>query len=171
MLTENNYKFTHEGDTLSHQIRALDFKNNKGGLFKQWEINDFTIKQVNGNGEEDAIWFWTKYLKIEDIDNDGLIDLVLVYGSWGTNGYDDGRIKMLTFYKGQKIAIRHQNGVLDDERNTQVDAAFYFLPIVFQNAVEGIMNRLTADNHAIFPHGWQAAMKKHKLKFDERHQP
>ena len=168
-LTEKIDSITPAKDTLHYKIKAFNFRSTAGGLEKQWEVNDFTINQANDNGKENSIWFWTKYTEFNDIDNDGLVDPILVYGTSGTNGYDDGRIKILCFYKGQKNVIRHQNGVLDFERNTQVDQIFYSLPSIIQNHIISLMQKIADDNLAIFPYGWQNAMKNKELKFDERH--
>ncbi len=151
-------------DTICHQIKAICLLSDGAKFTKQWALNDFIIKQVNGNGTESSISFWTKYFELKDSDNDGIIDPVITYGSFGTNGVDDGRIKILIYYKGQKIAIRHQNGVLDEERNTTVDQSFYSLPTTLQNSVMNIMKRIMADKNGIFPADWDKGMKAHKLK-------
>lgn len=166
VLSEKSDTITSK-DTLHYKIKAFHFKNSKSVFEKKWEVNDFIMQQTNGNGKETSIWFWTKYTSFTDLDKDGLIDPVLVYGTSGTNGSDDGRVKILVFYKGQKSAIRHQNGVLDFERNTQVDETFYLLPNVIQDQVKNTMQKIHDHSHAIFPYGWQEAMKKHKTKFHE----
>ena len=84
------------------------------------------------------------------------------------NGTADGRIKFVVNYKGQKITIRHQNGVLDFERETQVDKAFYGLPTALQMAVKQKMELMVKNGQAIFPAGWQAAMKAGKTSIHER---
>jgi len=161
-MNENN-------DTLHTKIRGFNFLSTPNGLVKQWEINDFTIKQVVAGDMETSIWFWSKFSEFNDIDKDGLIDPIVIYGTAGLNMYDDGRLKILVYYKEKKIAIRHQNGVLDYERNTQVDEAFYSLPLVIQSRVKAIMKKITDNHLAIFPAGWEKAMANHKLKFDENH--
>ncbi|SMC44881.1 hypothetical protein SAMN04488524_0488 [Pedobacter africanus] len=167
VLTESTNVKAPRTDTLHHHIKALNFQAEKNGLIKKWEIDDSIIKQPGNDEMENSIWFWTKYTALKDIDNDGLIDPVMVYGTSGLNHTDDGRIKILTYYKGKKFAIRHQNGTLDFERNTRVDKAFYTLPVKIQEHVKLIMQKMTGDGHAIFPYGWQKAMKAHKIYFDE----
>jgi hypothetical protein len=167
VLTETNDGVTAEKDTLHLKIKAFNFKESAAGLEKQWEVTDFTLPKADDYDGEETIWFWTKYLNVKDIDKDGLADVILVYGTNALNGYDDGRIKIILWHKGDKIAIRHQNGVLDDERNTQVDAKFYTLPAPLQDHVKALMDKMDSDRVAIFPYGWQEAMKAHKLKFDE----
>lgn len=166
VLTEK-YDGTKEADTLHYKIKAVCLKSNAGKLEKKWEINDF-ITRIDGTDEnEESIWFWTKYSSFTDIDKDGITEPVIVYGTNGYNGYDDGRIKILIFYKGEKIAIRHQNGVLDEVRNTEVDPKFYKLPESVQNHVKKTMNTIMENSNGIFPNGWEKNMKKHKAKFDE----
>lgn len=167
VLTESNDTITADKDTLHYRIKAFNFRQDKSGLIKKWEMNDFITKQATTEYIENSIWFWTKYSEFADIDNDSLIDPILIYGTSGMNYTSDGRIKILIYYKGQKFAIRHQNGTLDFERNTHVDKAFYSLPLGLQDHIKLIMKKMTDDDNAIFPYGWQTAMKAHKLYFDE----
>lgn len=131
-----------------------------------WSMKDEKMKD-NGVSEEFGMWFWTKYFDIKDIDGDGLVDPILIYGTNGMNKYDDGRIKILVYYKGVKYGIRHQNGTLDNERNTKVDAGFYKLPAAIQKHVKSVMDQMVVKSHAIFPAGWEEAMKAKKTAFDE----
>ena len=165
ILTESRNEITADKDTLNHQIKATNVKADKGSFSKLWEINDNTIK--NGN-DENSIWFWSKYIDFKDYDGDGLADPIIIYGTSGANGYDNGRIKFIILYKGQKVAIRHQNGVLDFERETKVDKAFYDLPQTLQAAIKQKMELMMKSNQAIFPAGWQTAMKNKKTTFNER---
>ena len=166
VLTESADRIVKE-ETFHHKIKAINFRLENKELVQQWEINDFITKQENDYGTENSIWFWTKYIELNDLDNDQLIDPIIVYGSSAENSTSDGRIKILIYYKGQKFAIRHQNGILDDERNTQVDKAYYSLPQKIKINVKKIMDRIKEDQNGIFPNGWQEAMKKQKTKFDE----
>lgn len=85
-------------------------------------------RTTRGEDGESTIWFWTSDISFKDYDGDGLIEPVIVYGTWGINGYDDGRVKIIIFYKGKKVAIRHQSSVLDGGRSTEYDAAYESLP-------------------------------------------
>jgi len=167
VLTESDDTITGNGDTLSYNIKAFDIADTENGLFKKWELNDFRIKQTNVDRWESCIWFWTTYSEFQDIDNDSIINPVIVYGTEGKNGYDDGRIIIIIHYNDQIIAIRHQNGVLDFDRNTKVDSLFYYLPVELQNEVKSIMTEMEENNHAIFPFGWQDAMNRKEIYFDE----
>lgn len=165
LLTESDDEINTNGDTLSHHIKAVQLKAGADSFSRVWEINDHIVKDER---EESSIWFWTKYMEFKDYNGDGLIDPVIIYGTSGMNGYDDGRIKFIIYFNGQKIAIRHQNGVLDSERETQVDKAFYNLPAAMQSAIQQKMELMMENNHAIFPAGWDKAMKNKKTFFSER---
>lgn len=165
ILTENKIGVNEEKEAVNNKIKAIGIKEEGGVLAKILDINDAILKNEN---DESSIWFWTKYIDFNDYDQDGIADAILVYGTSGSNGYDDGRIKVIVLYKGQKIAIRHQNGILDDERETQVDKQFYSLPIALQNAVKKKMDLISENDHGTFPDGWQDAMKKQKLIINER---
>lgn len=157
VLTEDKINPSKEGN-FNNAVKALNFKVENNIWTKTFETNDFKQEQ------EDSIWFWTKYVYVEDFDNDGIIEPMLFYGTNGYNGYDDGRIKILTYYKGQKIGIRIQNGVLDDERNFSVDAGFYNLPKSIQDKIVEQMNKMVENGHSILPYGWQKKMAK-KMTF------
>ncbi|WP_282081093.1 M949_RS01915 family surface polysaccharide biosynthesis protein [Aquimarina algiphila] len=164
VMTEKEYKIEGEKKYFD-AIKAFNFKVENGNYTQQWMIRDFFLE--DNYSEEYYISFWTKYFEIKDYDGDGLVDPILTYGTLAMNEYDDGRIKILIFYKGKKRAIRHKNGVHDDERNTQVDKEFYALPIPIQNRATNIMELITKNNHGIFPYGWETAMKNKELWFDE----
>lgn len=151
ILTESNDSIVNNKDTFNHSIKAINLKIDKNNLVKVWELNDNTIKNEK---EENSIWFWTSYFDFKDFDNDGLVEPIIVYGTSAMNGFDDGRIKFITFYKGQKIAIRHQNGVLDNERQTQIDKAFYSLPQKLKDNIKSKMTLMEKQNKAIFTATW-----------------
>jgi len=111
--------------------------------------------------------FWTKFFELDDFDGDGIIDPILIYGTYGMNGSDDGRIKIIILQNNQKIAIRHQNGILDGERSSIVDATFYDLPEGIQKQVIKQMKAIMENESGIFPSGWEEAMAAKKLKLTE----
>lgn len=151
VLTESNDKITADTagkDTISYKIRAVNLKRSPGGLIKQWEMNDFIIKNHEYGEMEERIWFWTKYSSFTDIDHDGLVEPILVYGAAGINGYDDGRIKILTWYKGKKVAFGFQNSVSDYGRDTQYDDALNHLPKTIQQHVFGLLERIEKDHES-----------------------
>jgi hypothetical protein len=165
LLTESRNQITSDKDTLNHKIKSVNVKSANGSFTKTWEINDNVVKTEN---DESSIRFWTKYIDFRDCDGDGLVDPIIIYGTSAANGYDDGRIKFIIYYRGEKIAVRHQNGVLDFERETQVDKAFYDLPQSLQTSVKQKIELMMKNNQAIFPAGWQIAMKNKKTTFNER---
>lgn len=129
VLAESNDSIVSGKDTMHKNIKAINFLRVNNVLVKNWEMNDFILGQTKENEGEKSIWFWTKYFLLSDLDGDSIIDQIIVYGSLGAYDNDNGRIKILIYYKGQKSAIRHQNGALDFERNTKVDKSFYELPL------------------------------------------
>ena len=152
--------------TLNRRIKAVNLKEVQGEFFKQWEINDFIIN--NKNEEEISVWFWKKYLLFNDADGDGLVDPILVYGTRNNFNYTgNGRVKILIFHKGKKSAIRHQGGVLDGERETQIDPSFYKLSPKLQDVVKKQMAFMETDQNTYFPRYWEKQMKKKKLLLTE----
>ena len=158
VLCESQDEIKSKKDTINKNIHALLFKESAGGLEKQWEIKDNIIKSET---EESCIWFWTRYLDFQDFDQDGLVDYTIVYGTKGMNGYMDGRMKILMVNKqGEKVFIRHQNGVLDDERITKIDQAFYALPTIWQRAMQKRMQLIEKEEKIILAPEWQKQMKQ-----------
>jgi hypothetical protein len=155
-LTER-FDGTADGDTVHHQIKAFHFKLSNGILTKEREIYDFTIEP------ETSIWFWTKYFQFRDIDNDGLIEPIIVYGS-RRDDFDQFRVKILIYYKNQKYAIRHSHCDLDYCRFTQIDKEFYNLPKPVIEEVKNIIRAIEENGHAYFGH-WESAMEKRSTKF------
>ncbi|MDQ7948371.1 MAG: hypothetical protein REI78_12200 [Pedobacter sp.] len=159
-LTESADTTNTEKDTVNFTIKAFNFKADQSPIVKKWEINDFRLPNVKNEVKETSIWFWTKYCSFTDLDGDGLADPVIVYGTFGHDGYSDGRVKILTFYKGQKVAIRHQNSTLDPMRKMQVDATFYALPKKIQDHTKQLMATMMEKKHALFPSSYLEKMEK-----------
>jgi|SRR5215469_3948642 len=151
VLTESDDSISNDKDTFSHSIKAVNLRIDNGKLNKVWELNDNIVKNWH---EENSIWFWTSYFDFKDFDNDGLIEPIIVYGTSAMNGYDDGRIKFIIYYKGKKIAIRHQNGILDDERETKIDDTFFSLPPKLKDNIKSKMALMEKQNKAIFTQTW-----------------
>ena len=157
VLTESRDSIGSNKDTISHNIKAVTLKNENGKLSKAWELSDAIDKAKKG---EKAIWFWSKYIDFKDLDKDAMTEAIIVYGTEGANHFEDGRIGIAIFYKGQKIMVRQQNGTLDFERKLQVEKSFYALPKPIQHAVIEKMKALAKKWQAIFPVGWEQAMAK-----------
>lgn len=145
----------------SIKVFSYLFKNNTYKI--EWKLNDFIMPSLH----EYSISHWTKYFSIDDYDKDGIADPIIIYGTFGMNDTEDGRIKIVIYYKGNKRVIRHQNGTLDYERHTQVDKEFYELPIEIQTHVQTIIKNINKNGHGLFPYNWEKDMKNKKLKFDE----
>lgn len=145
-----------EDDTTHYKIKAINLKYEGGQFVKQWELNDYILTAQM----EESIWFYTKYVTIKDLDGDGETDPLIIYGSTGQNGKSDGRLKILMYYKGKKVAIRHQNSEFDGSRTTEVDKEFYELPEKVQSFVKGMMKRLADDGQVIYASNWVQQMSK-----------
>lgn len=161
VLTEDNFEKSTTDIPVNKAIKAFNFKREKDSFTKNFEINDTKI------AEESSIWFWSRYIYVEDFDNDGIIEPIIFYGTHGSNGYDDGRAKILIYYKEKKIGIRIQNGTLDDERNFSVDSEFYSLPKSIQDKVVEQMELMVEKQHSLLPYGWQKNMEKKRTLIKE----
>lgn len=167
VMTENKIICSEGKGWCYDAIKAFCFSYKNKQFTLKWKMTDFILPKKDDVKEEFSIWFWTKYFKLDDYDKDGFIDPIIVYGTSSLNDTEDGRIKILVYHHGKKRAIRHQNGTLDYERTTQIDKLYYKLPLEIQERVKNIMENIPKNNHGIFPHGWQEAMKNKKLTFDE----
>lgn len=151
-------------------IVAFCFLVDAGGNIDklEWKIADFIeANKENIHSNETAMWFWTKFLRLDDLDKNGVIDPIIVYGTRAENGVEDGRLKMLIFMNGEKIGIRHQDSTSDYGRHTKVDARYYELALEVQSQVNELMQLIYNSGNTIFPAGWQEAMKAKKIYFDE----
>lgn len=162
LLTEAFDSVIHDGpnaDTLHQSIKAISLRATVDGYTKNWEINDFIDKSMG----ETSIWFWSKSCSFTDLDGDGVSDVFIAY-STGVPEEDGagGRLKLILFYKGKKIAIRHQDSELDEGRETRVDAEFYALPVVVQRKGIAILKRIEENKEAYLGSSWEEGMAKHK---------
>ncbi|UOQ52541.1 M949_RS01915 family surface polysaccharide biosynthesis protein [Hymenobacter cellulosivorans] len=155
VLMESRDRLDEEKEPISSRIKAVTLRQNGSQLSKSWKVNDYLVAEK----KEQSIWFWTKFASFQDYDHDAVIDPILVYGT-AARGADDGRIKIIIYYRGQKIVLRHQNGDLDVQRNIQVDKAFYGLPAPLQAAVRQKLALIEKNNLTLLPNGWQQAMAK-----------
>ena len=101
---------------------------------------------------EKAMWFYTRYISLTDLNNDGYIDPIVLYGSESQYGepYEENRLKFILYYLGKKTAIRHQNSSLDDGRHTQIDRSYYKLPSALKRKIRSIVATLEEREHALF---------------------
>ena len=163
VLTEHSY-VNQDDETNYDKIRAYSFLVTKGTWTLEWQMKDF----MNTKVEEYSIWFWSRYIRLDDLDGDGVVDPILVYGTSGMNFFEDGRMKILIYKNNKKVAIRHQNSLSDFGRHTQVDEYFYKFEDTLQSYVKKIMKEMLSNDHVLFSHGWQESMGKGKLKFLKR---
>jgi len=133
-------------DTFSRNIKAVGLRLNGSTFTKIWELNDHILK----NHGEYAIWFWKSYISFKDYDGDGLLDPFLVYGTWGENGYTDGRVKFIIYLKGKKYAMRHQSSDFDEGRSTEFDAGYEALPKKLKDEMNAMIARIQKEDRAYF---------------------
>ncbi|MEM6805830.1 MAG: hypothetical protein AAF696_30815 [Bacteroidota bacterium] len=126
-------------------------------------MQDFIRKERTEElDEEHHIQFLEDYINTKDLDGDGVADIVLVYATKSINGWHDGRLKVLIYYKGNKIGIRHQNGILDFQRKISIDPEFYELPLSIQNHVIEQVKKIGKKYDMIIPYGWDEGIGKEK---------
>lgn len=129
---------------LPRAVQLQLFKLTGGALRPQ------TVARDASAANEAGVAFLPELIDVGDIDGDGLIDPVIVYRFYAADGDSDddfsGRIKLITFYKGQKVAIRAVTGMLDGSRSTTASPNFFTLPKKAQDHLVATMKRMY-DNH------------------------
>lgn len=131
---------------LPRALQVQLFKLTGGALRSQAVARDASA------GSETGVEFLPELIEVGDIDGDGLIDPVIVYRFYrsddDSDGSDDysGRIKLITFYKGDKVAIRAVTGTLDNSRSTTASPNFFTLPKKAQGHLVAKMKRMY-ENH------------------------
>ena len=148
VLTENvsvqpNNNAYANNDTVRLNIKAFFFRLENNTLTKEREMYDFA------KDGEASIWFWTKYCDFSDIDGDGLVDPIIVYGTKSPDDSSPYRVNILVYYKGEKYAQRHTDGDLDFFRSTQIDETFHTLPKVIQERVKNITEEMIKNRHVL----------------------
>ena len=148
ILTEKVIKGNIQDEKSSKKsIKAFNVSFEEDKTVKvRWTITDY----INEN--ESSIWFWPRYLRLKDLDNDGFVDPIVVYGTKSIYGehFEEGRVKIITYHLGKKIVIRHQNSEMDDARHTQVDKSFYALPLSIKKKIYDIIDLLEDNGHSLF---------------------
>lgn len=147
LLCENKLKVKGK-DTLNNQVTAICFLQDHGGYREQWTIKD----RLDPGYDETSIWFWTKYCSATDLDGDKIIDPVVVYGTRDSDG-EYRRIKIITVYKGKKVAVRAVEFVLDDGRSFKKDVQFELLPVKIKVYIEKLLTRMRAEQGVLLKNG------------------
>ena len=164
VLTESNDSVTAKGEPINSEVATFMLRGSNTNFVKEWE-SKYSIQ--NNNKKENSIWYWTKYFECCDVDNDGLSETFLIFGTAGENGISDGRIFIEIYYKNKKISIEHQNAIIDLHRSTIVDKTFYNLPTTLQDKVKYKIKQMITAKQAIFPANWQQSMTLKKTEVKE----
>lgn len=146
VLCENQ---TNKKDTLNTKIQAICGMNDHGGFLEKWRINDLL---EDSDPKETNIWFWTKYCSIKDIDGDGYIEPVIIYGT--RTEYDEiRRVKIITVYKNQKYVIRAVECDLDYCRSFKKDKNWDLLPPKVKTYVNNLVIKLRKEQYLLLTDG------------------
>ncbi|PBJ12254.1 M949_RS01915 family surface polysaccharide biosynthesis protein [Flavobacterium sp. ACN6] len=148
VFTENR-KTISKKDTLNTKIQAICVMNDHGGFLEKWRINDLLADYIP---KETTIWFWTKYCSTKDLDGDGYIDPVIVYGT--KTEYDlIRRVKIITVYNNKKYVIRAVECDLDDCRSFKKDANWNLLPQKIKTYVDQLVVKLRKEQDLLLKDG------------------
>lgn len=148
VLTENQ-KSISKKDTLNTKIQAICVMNDHGGFLEKWRINDLL---EDSTPKETTIWFWTKYCSTKDLDGDGFIDPVIVYGT--KTEYDEiRRVKIITVYNNKKYVIRAVECVLDDCRSFKKDPNWNSLPQKIKTYLDQLVVKLRKEQDLLLKDG------------------
>ncbi|GGX23385.1 M949_RS01915 family surface polysaccharide biosynthesis protein [Aquimarina muelleri] len=151
LLTEHTL-IDKKNDTIYDKIQAFNLNYANNIFKKRSTISDFIDKEW-----ETSISFWNKYSELADIDNDGMTDLILVYGTTGQEMYTDGRVKIMIYHNRKRITIRHQNSNYGG-RLTNINKRFYELPLSIQQVIKEKMRLMVKNKHATFSQDWEKKM-------------
>lgn len=149
LVLGENQKTISKKDTLNTKIQAICVINDHGGFLEKWRINDLL---EDYEPKETNIWFWTKYCSTKDIDGDGYIDPVIVYGT-RTEYNDIRRVKIITVYKNKKYAIRAVECDLDYCRSFKKDQNWNTLPQKIKTYVDQLVVKLRKEQNLLLKNG------------------
>jgi len=149
LIFTENQKTISKKDTLNTKIQAICVMNDHGGFLEKWRINDLL---EDYNPKETTIWFWTKYCSTKDLDGDGYIDPIIVYGT--RTEYDEiRRVKIITIYKNKKYAIRAVECELDDCRSFKKDQNWNALPQKIKTYIDQLIVKLRKEQNLLLKNG------------------
>ncbi|WP_281631881.1 M949_RS01915 family surface polysaccharide biosynthesis protein [Flavobacterium luteolum] len=149
LVLSENQKTISKKDTLNTKIQAICVINDHGGFLEKWRINDLLEDNLP---KETNIWFWTKYCSTKDIDGDGFIDPIIVYGTRTEDGYIR-RVKVITVYKNKKYAIRAVECDLDDCRSFKKDQNWNMLPEKIKTHVDQLLAKMRKEQDVLLKNG------------------
>jgi len=143
LLLMEKYAQTKPKDTITTNISAVcmmkESEKDPQLPVLRWKMKDLL------EDDERSIWFFTKYIAPRDLDGDGYVDPLIIYGTSNNDNTEYHRIKMLVYYCYSKVAIRATTGTLDFERSTQYDAAFKTLPPSIQSYMKQLLQQISKD--------------------------
>lgn len=140
-----NQKVISKEDTLNTKIQANFITIENGQSRIKWTINDLLEDYIP---KETTIWFWTKYCSFKDLDGDGYIDPVIVYGT--RTEYDEvRRVKIITVYKDKKYVIRAVECDLDDCRSFKKDSNWNSLPQKIKTYTDQLVIKLRKEQNLL----------------------
>lgn len=148
LLCENQKTITKK-DTLNTKIQAICTINDHGGFLEKWRIND--LLEIT-EPKETNIWFWTKYCSTKDLDGDGYIEPIIIYGTRNEND-EISRVKIITVYKNKKYVIRAVECDLDYCRSFKKDANWNLLPQKIKIYVDKLVEKLRNDQGLLLKDG------------------
>ncbi|WP_433766051.1 M949_RS01915 family surface polysaccharide biosynthesis protein [Flavobacterium ginsenosidimutans] len=149
LVLAENQKTISKKDTLNTKIQAICVVNDHGGFLEKWRINDLL---EDYEPKETNIWFWTKYCSTKDIDGDGYIDPIVVYGTRTEDGYIR-RVKIITVYKTKKYVIRAVECDLDDCRSFKKDQNWNMLPQKIKTYVDQLLIKMRKEQDLLLKNG------------------
>lgn len=149
LVLSENQKNISKNDTLNTKIQASSATIENGTLRIKWKINDLL---EDSNPKETTIWFWTKYCSTKDLDGDGYIDPVIVYGSKTEYG-DVRRVKIITVNKNKKYVIRAVECDLDYCRSFKKDANWNSLPQKIKTHIDQLVVKLRKEQNLLLKDG------------------
>ncbi|RXM44767.1 M949_RS01915 family surface polysaccharide biosynthesis protein [Flavobacterium sp. YO64] len=136
-------------DTLNTKIQAVCVLNDHGGFLEKWKINDLL---EDYSPKETNIWFWTKYCSTKDLDGDGYIDPVIVYGT-RTEYNEIRRVKIITVYNNKKYVIRSVECDLDYCRSFKKDANWNLLPQKIKTFIDQLVVKIRKEQNLLLKDG------------------
>lgn len=136
-------------DILNTKIQAVCVLNDHGGFLEKWKINDLL---EDYSPKETNIWFWTKYCSTKDLDGDGYIDPVIVYGT-RTEYNEIRRVKIITVYNNKKYVIRAVECDLDYCRSFKKDANWNLLPQKIKTFIDQLVVKIRKEQNLLLKDG------------------